>query len=131
MSTFTLEAYQNEYLPLGGTEVNAIVTITSDGAGGPSGQPEAAVIVIVDISGSMGSPNRKIKAAREATGVAIDCIRDGVMFGVIAGSDHPCRVYPAAGGLGIASEKARADAKHAVKRLEPGGGTAIGSWLKL
>ena len=33
MSTFTVEAYQNEYLPLGGSEVNAIVTVTSDGAG--------------------------------------------------------------------------------------------------
>lgn len=131
MSTFTLEAYQNEYLPLGGTEVNAIVTVTSDGVGGPSGQPEAAVIVIVDTSGSMGSPSRKIKAAREATSVAIDCIRDGVMFGVIAGSDHAYRVYPAAGGLGIAGERSRADAKHAVKGLQAGGGTAIGSWLKL
>ena len=98
MSTFTLEAYQNEYLPLGGTEVNAIVTVTSDGAGGPSGQPDAAVIVIVDTSGSMGSPSRKIKAAREATSVAIDCIRDGVMFGVIAGSDQARRVYPPPAG---------------------------------
>jgi len=131
MSIFTLEAYQNEYLPLGGAEVNAIVTVTSDGAGGPSGQPEAAVIVIVDTSGSMGSPSRKIKAAREATSVAIDCIRDGVMFGVIAGSDQARRVYPTAGGLGISGEKTRADAKHAVKRLEAGGGTAIGSWLTL
>lgn len=131
MSTFTLEAYQNEYLPLGGTEVNAIVTVTSDGAGSPAGHPEAAVIVIVDTSGSMGSPSRKIKAAREATSVAIDCIRDGVMFGVIAGSDDARRVYPAAGGLGIAGEKTRADAKHEVMRLQASGGTAIGSWLRL
>jgi hypothetical protein len=131
MSSFTLDAYQNEYLPLGGTEVNAIVTVTSDGAAGSSGQPEAAVIVIVDTSGSMGTPFRKLKAAREATAVAIDCVRDGVMFGVIAGSDHARRVYPGAGGLAIAGEKTRADAEQAVKRLEAAGGTAIGSWLKL
>jgi hypothetical protein len=131
MSSFTLEAYQNEFLPLGGTEVNAIVTVTSDGAGGPSGQPDAAVIVIVDTSGSMGSPNRKIKAAREATSVAIDCLREGVAFGVIAGTDHARRVYPTAGGLGIAAEKTRADARRAVTRLDAGGGTAMGSWLKL
>jgi hypothetical protein len=87
--------------------------------------------VIVDTSGSMGTPFRKLKAAREATAVAIDCIRDGVMFGVIAGSDHARRVYPGAGGLAIAGEKTRADAEQAVKRLEAGGGTAIGSWLKL
>jgi len=56
MSTFTVDAYQNEYLPLGGSEVNAVVTVTSDGAGGPAGQPDAAEIVIADTSGSMGAP---------------------------------------------------------------------------
>ena len=30
MSTFTTESYQNEYLPLGGSEVNAIVTVASE-----------------------------------------------------------------------------------------------------
>ena len=59
MSTFTAECYQNEYLPLGGTEVNAIVTVTSDGAAGEASQPEAAEIVIVDTSGSMGAPRRE------------------------------------------------------------------------
>jgi von Willebrand factor type A C-terminal domain/von Willebrand factor type A domain len=131
MSNFTLEAYQNEYLPLGGTEVNAVVTVTSDGSGGPAGTPETAVIVIVDTSGSMGSPLRKLKAAREATSVAIDCIREGVAFGVIAGTDSARRVYPRSGGLAPASERTRADAKKAVSRLDAGGGTAIGSWLML
>jgi hypothetical protein len=135
MSTFTVEAYQNEYLPLGGAEVNAILTVTSSGAaGGPAvgpAHPDAAEIVIVDTSGSMGSPSRKIKAAREATAVAIDCIRDGVAFAVIAGSDHVERIYPASGGLAIASEHSRGAARHATARLQPGGGTAIGSWLKM
>ena len=98
MSTFTVDAYQNEYLPLGGSEVNAIVTVTSDGAGGGAGggagQPAAAEIVIVDTSGSMGAPAHKIQAAREATRVAIDCIRDGVLFAVIAGTDTAAVVYP-------------------------------------
>ena len=40
MSTFTVDAYQNEYLPLGGSEVNAIVTVTSDGAAGDAGRRE-------------------------------------------------------------------------------------------
>ena len=54
MSTFTTECDQNEYLPLGGSEVNAIVTVTSDGVARRDGsQPEAAEIVIVDTSGSM------------------------------------------------------------------------------
>src|SRR6476660_4306675 len=113
MSTFMLEAYQNEYLPLGGTEVNAIVTVSCDGAGGPAGQPEAAVIVIVDASGSMGAPARKIKAAQRATQVAIDCIRDGVLFGVIAGTDSARLLYPQDDRLLMASAQTRGAAKQA------------------
>jgi hypothetical protein len=131
MSTFTVDVYQNEYLPLGGSEANAIVTVTSTGAAGSAAQPAAAEIVIADTSGSMGTPTAKIKAAREATAVAIDCIRDGVMFGVIAGHDHAESVYPVDGRLAIASEDTRAEAKQAAGRLKAGGGTAIGSWLRL
>jgi hypothetical protein len=131
MSTFTVDAYQNEYLPLGGSEVNAIVTVTSDGAGGATGQPAAAEIVIVDTSGSMGAPGHKIQAAREATRVAIDCIRDGVLFGVIAGTDTASIVYPLSEGLVPASDDTRAAAGQAVLRLAAGGGTAMGSWLRL
>jgi hypothetical protein len=131
MSTFTLEAYQNEYLPLGGTEVNAIVTVTCDASGDGAAAPDAAVIVIVDASGSMGSPNRKIKAAREATSVAIDCIRDDVLFGVIAGTDSARLLYPLGGRLMPASAHTRSAAKQAVGHLKAGGGTAMGSWLAL
>jgi hypothetical protein len=129
MSTFTVEAYQNEYLPLGGSEVNAIVTVTSEASVGSSPLPEAAEIVIVDTSGSMRSPAGKIQAARQATGVAIDCIRDGVAFAVIAGTDLATTVYPPGGGLVLASEATRSAAKKAAKRLTAAGGTAIGSWL--
>jgi hypothetical protein len=38
MSNFTVDVYQNEYLPLGGSEVNAIVTVSSDGAVGQAGR---------------------------------------------------------------------------------------------
>jgi VWA domain-containing protein len=134
MSSFTAEVYQNEYLPLDGSEVNAIVTVNSAGSAGsatPAGQPEAAEIVIVDTSGSMDVPPTKIAAAREATGVAIDCIRDGVMFGVIAGTASAHQIYPPAGPLVSASEATRNEAKRAASRLRAGGGTAIGSWLTL
>lgn len=33
---FSVEVYQNEYLPEGGREVNAIVTVTSTGAAPPA-----------------------------------------------------------------------------------------------
>ena len=131
MSTFTTECYQNEYLPLGGSEVNAIVTVTSDGAAGETIQPKAAEIVLVDTSGSMGAPRRKLEAAREATSVAIDCIRDGAAFGVIAGTEVARAVYPTDGTLVPASARTRAEAKKALRRLTAQGGTAIGSWLTL
>ena len=131
MSAFTTKCDQNEYLPLGGSQVNAILTVTSDGAAGETSQPEAAEIVIVDTSGSMGAPAHKLESAREATSVAIDCIRDEVAFGVIAGTDKARAVYPTDGTLAIASERSRSEAKRALPRLIAQGGTAIGSWLTL
>jgi len=131
MSTFTTECYQNEYLPLGGAEVHAIVTVSSDGIAGDTSQPEAAEVVIIDTSGSMGAPAHKLESAREATRVAIDCIRDGVVFGVIAGTDTARAVYPTDGTLAIASDRTRSEAKRALGRLIAQGGTAIGSWLTL
>ncbi len=134
MTSLTAEVYQNEYLPPNGSEVNAIVTVASTGTAGsasPATQPDAADIVIVDTSGSMGAPRTRIAAAREATGVAIDCIRDGVAFGVIAGTNRARLVYPAPGGLATASASTREQARSQVLELAAEGGTAIGSWLTL
>jgi hypothetical protein len=131
MSSFTAETYQNEYLPVGANEVNAVVTVTSSDGAIAASPADAAEIVIVDVSGSMGVPRAKLRAAKDATAVAIDCIRDGVMFGVIAGSDTAKAVYPQEGGLVPASPWTRQDAKQAVARLKATGGTAIGTWLAL
>ena len=41
MTTFSAETYQNEFLPAGGTRVDAIVTVTSSGgAARGAGHPE-------------------------------------------------------------------------------------------
>src|SRR6185312_5623547 len=126
MSGFEIEIFQNEYLPSGGTEVNAIVTVSSAGFAVTGAAPESAEIVIVDTSGSMDVPRSKMKAARDATAVAIDGIRDGVLFGVIAGSDRAMHMYPPYGGLEPASEHSRGAAKQIAGRVRAGGGTAIG-----
>jgi hypothetical protein len=131
MSPFAAETYQNEYLPIGGEEVNAVVTVTSTDHGGAPVTAEAAEIIIVDTSGSMADPRSKLKAARTATQVAIDAIRDGVAFGVIAGAHEARQVFPEDGGLVTASEATRASAQEAVRWLDAAGGTAIGEWLKL
>ena len=132
MTTFTAETYQNEYLAEGATEVNAIVTVTATGSPDPVDRSvRAAVIVIVDTSGSMAVPGQNIRAAREATCAAIDCIRDGTEFAVIAGSDIARRVYPFDHALAIAGPHTRAAARVEVDRLKAKGGTAIGAWLTL
>jgi hypothetical protein len=137
MSTFQIEAFQNQFLPPGGTEVNAIVTVSATGGDGAAAAGrtdravEAAEIVIIDTSGSMDYPRAKIKAAKEATQVAIDCIRDGVAFGVIAGSDTARPLYPPDGSLAIASPATREQAVLATSRVQARGGTAIGTWLTL
>ncbi len=64
MATFSADVYQNEFLPDGGTDVHAIVTVTCSGAGeaGQSGAGDAAEIVIVDTSGSMSGDEHRGRA---------------------------------------------------------------------
>ncbi|HUY52234.1 MAG TPA: VWA domain-containing protein [Streptosporangiaceae bacterium] len=130
---FTVDIYQNEYLTEGAREVNAVVTVTSPDTAdfAPRGSQGSAEIIIVDCSGSMASPQTKIAQARAATAVAVDAIRDGVAFAVIAGTQTARHVFPEDGGLAIADPRTRGRAKRMVGRLRPGGGTAIGEWLRL
>lgn len=134
MAEFSIEIYQNEYLPDGGTDVHAIVTVTCAGAGA-AGQGEggdAAEIIIVDTSGSM--VGEKIVAAQHAAVAAVDQILDGTWFAVISGTNAAERVFPfpnARMPMVKMEPGARDAAKQAIRWLTPGGGTAIGSWLHL
>ena len=134
MLSFDAQVYQNEYLSAGAAEVNAIVTITgSTGATArPGGRhPTAAAIIIIDCSTSMNYPKTKIQAAKRATAAAIDALRPGTAFAVIAGTHLAEVVYPMSGRLVPADAASKAVAKRAVARLEPGGGTAMSTWLDL
>ncbi|MEV7476598.1 vWA domain-containing protein [Streptomyces halstedii] len=143
---FSVEVYQNACLPEGGREVNAIITVTSTGGGTTggvtpadagqrpvrSGQgPDAAVVLMVDCSGSMDYPPTKLRNARDATAAALDTLRDGTRFAVVAGTHLAKDVYPGNGRLATADAQTRAQAKDALRRLTAGGGTAIGTWLRL
>jgi hypothetical protein len=131
MATWTTEVFENEYLPAGATDVHAIVSVACTGAGSAGqGGGGAAEIIVVDTSGSMGSPRSKIVAARAAADAAIDEIVDGTWFAVISGSHRAAACYPSRGGMTVADEASRSSAKEAVKHLVPEGGTAIGSWLQ-
>ncbi|MET7613304.1 VWA domain-containing protein [Streptomyces seoulensis] len=129
---FSVDVYQNEYLPEGGREVNAIVTVTAKGGATPAGPAApAAVVLMVDCSGSMDYPPTKMRNAREATAAAVDTLRDGTHFGIVDGTHVAREVYPGGGRLAVADPTTRAQAKQALRRLGAGGGTAIGTWLRL
>jgi hypothetical protein len=130
---FAVEVYQNEYLAAGSTEVNAIVTVTASGAATGPAMPSgsAAEVIIVDCSGSMHVPRTKLTSAKQATAAAIDTLRDGVEFAVVAGTDEARLVYPYQHGMVVSSPQTRAEAKEAVAKLAANGGTAIGRWLRL
>ncbi|BCJ56478.1 VWA domain-containing protein [Actinoplanes sp. NBRC 14428] len=127
---YTAEAFQNEFLALGATEVNAIVTVTSSGAEGGRRTAGATEIIIVDCSGSMQAEGRMV-AARQAAKAAVNCIDDGVRFAIIAGVSTAQQLFPAPGQLAVATPEIRAQAVGAIDRLQANGGTAMGAWLKL
>ncbi|MFG2822372.1 VWA domain-containing protein [Kitasatospora sp. NPDC048365] len=140
---FDVDVFQNEYLAEGSREVNAIVTVTATGGGTTGGRPigrpagpldgaagaDAAVVIMIDCSGSMDYPASKMRNAREATAVAVDTLRDGVAFAVVAGTHEAVEIYPGQGRLATADSATRAQAKEALRKLKPNGGTAIGTWL--
>ncbi|GGT49838.1 vWA domain-containing protein [Actinomadura citrea] len=134
---FTISIDQNKYLPEGGREVHAIVSVeasaaegTAEGAHVPS-STRASEVVIIDTSGSMSYPGTKLRAAIAAAQVAVDTLRDGVEFAVVSGSNAAKMVFPRHQGTVPATPDTRAEAKHALSRLTAAGGTAIGSWLRL
>jgi len=130
MSPFQVQVHQNQYLPVGGDVVDAIVTVDSFGlAVNTQTAAHAAEVIIVDISGSMDSPRAKLLAAKDATAAAIDCLRDGVEFAVVVGADNAEVIFPKR-GLAVADDESRAEAKRTVRKLRAGGGTAIGRWLR-
>jgi len=131
---FSVDIDQNPYLPAGGRDVSAIVTVTADATGdgpAPAEEVDSAEVIIVDCSGSMDHPQSKIIEARAATSAAVDVLTDGAWFAIVAGTTRAIPVYPQDGSMAIASERTRSEAKHAVTRLRANGGTAIGQWLRL
>jgi hypothetical protein len=113
---FCVDVYQNEYLPEGTEEVSAVLTVTCAVDLAAADDRAAAEIIIVDCSGSMARRG-KIAAAREATAAAVDAIGDGVAFAVIAGTQTARVVFPAGGGLSVASAQSRDLARQAVSGL--------------
>jgi hypothetical protein len=130
---FTVEVFHNEYLPDGGTRIDAIITVTAQAmtTGGGPAHRERSEVILVDCSGSMGHPWRKIRNARAATAAAIDALPDGTWFAVVRANHDAEPVYPLQGGLAPKTPETQAAAERALRRLLPEGGTAMGRWLLL
>ncbi|GAB3659548.1 VWA domain-containing protein [Actinocorallia lasiicapitis] len=130
MTTFGLTVDQNRFLPEGGHEVHAIVTVTASGGGSVvAAGPDAAEVIIIDNSGSMSGDC--IYAAKRAAKIAVDGLRDGVAFAVVVGHDRARMVYPRTKQLVRADPLTRREAKEAIGRITTTGGTAMSTWLRL
>lgn len=134
MAEFSAAVYQNEFLPVGGTDVHAILTLTCSGAGtaGRTGSGAAGEVVIVDTSGSMGAGT--LAAAKDAARAALAEIVDGTWFAVVAGADRAMLAYPHVSrgpGLVEMSQRTRREASAAIESFVGSGGTAISTWLDL
>jgi hypothetical protein len=72
--------------------------------------------------------------AQQAAAAAIDQILDGTWFAIIAGTDQANRAFPypnAVSPMVRMEPGAREEAKRAIRHLLAGGGTAMGTWLRL
>lgn len=125
---FVVTVDQNAYLSVGATRVDAVVSVTATGDAAPAAPTEALEMLIIDTSGSMQGD--RIVSARTATAVAIEQLRDGVLFAVISGATSARQVYPKRGAA-RADPRTRAEAVTAVRKLSASGGTAFSNWLDL
>lgn len=131
MTQFNASVFQNEYLPEGGDVVDAVVTVNAEAGGVVQAAAQVVEVIVVDVSGSMNElGGAKIDAARVATMAAVDALRDGVLFAVIAGNHESRVLYPPYGQLVESTPQTRSEAKNAALSIRGDGGTAIGSWLR-
>ncbi|TDC25083.1 VWA domain-containing protein [Streptomyces sp. 8K308] len=130
----TLTIDQDKELAVGAAEsgVHGFLSVRVSGVDpGSLGAQPAAEVIVIDCSGSMASPSSKIAAAREAGIAAVQALRDGTRFAVVAGTDQARMVYPPDARLETADHDSKAQAADRIRYLYPNGGTAIGAWLRL
>jgi hypothetical protein len=90
---FKAEVFQNEYLPSGTGEVNAIMTVTAGEGTGPVSDGRLFGI-ICDVSGSM--EGGKIVAAKAAMAKLVQMLPEDCSFFIVTGSDGANLVCPVA-----------------------------------
>ncbi|SDC99375.1 vWA domain-containing protein [Glycomyces harbinensis] len=127
MSTaFDLTVGYNGWLAAGDTRLDAAVAITSETDGNSTA--EVAEIIVIDRSGSMYGD--KFTEAKRAAKAAVDVLRDGAYFSVVAGATEAVPQYPLDGTLAQADDRTRAGARAAIDAMNGGSSTSIGAWLR-
>jgi hypothetical protein len=129
--TFILRVDHNPHLAEGQQVLHAIVQVGAEepDRSAASGPPLAAEVIIIDASKSM--TGSRIAEARRAASAAVDAVRDGTYFAVIAGQTSAELVYPSAPGMVAASSRNRTTAKNKIAKIAAGGTTNMGTWLGL
>lgn len=129
--TFTLRVDHNPSLAVGQRNLHAIIQVGAAEhdphvVGAP---PQAAEVIIIDTSKSM--TGSRIDQARRAASTAVDVVRDGTYFAVIAGQSAAELVYPSDLGMVAATARNRAAAKRKIAKVTADGTTNMTSWLGL
>ena len=127
---FKAEVFQNQFLPLGASEVHAVMTVTAGQAMGSTGGSTGASVagrlfgILCDVSGSMDGV--KILAARAAMTRLVTMLPEDCSFFIISGSDTAKVIRPVA----QATPANKASAMDAIRQIRADGGTTISVWLQ-
>ena len=135
MAEFTAAVYQNEFLPDGGTDVNAIVTVTCSGAGdgGPDRRRRRRPRSSSSTPPGRWASTKHRRRAKQAALAALDRDPRRHLVRRDRRHDQAHLAYPAARGRHGADGR-RAPAPRpsgAIGLLPADGGTAMGTWLNL
>lgn len=125
---FKIDSFYNPNIAMGGSRLDAILSVTSSGGQGNflNSGIRKAIIFVIDESGSMGE-HGKMEMAKLAVRKSISLLDGNSMFGVIAFSSSPWIIS----NIGLASPVNKDMADERVRRLEPGGGTIMSTALEL
>ncbi len=125
---FTLESFFNPYLPVGGSRLDAIITVTAgDTTSGPvqTARKAKAVAYLIDVSGSMADGN-KLKMAKVALRQAIELLDEDSLFSIIAFATRAYAVVP----MSPASPANKNVARERINQLNAQGGTSMSTALR-
>lgn len=122
---FKAEVFQNQFLPQGTKEVNAIMTISVEGGDSAttSSSRDRLFSVICDTSGSMGGG--KIHAAKDAIAKLVNLLPEDAHFFIVTGAGKASVVFP----VSQATHDKKQQAIASIKNISANGGTLMSTWL--